>query len=378
MKKRNSRAACPAILADDYKKSLGLSQEEYALYDRARGGLLVTEAQGIAALPEKALASLSLKRLVTRSRAPDGQQLFWAADPVALLEEGRLAALGTPVKILEAVSPFQKIEIHGHRLFSYFKLNGNIQFHSGEYALCRYPKAGLPAELLQKPARALILGGGDGLIAGDLLPYNPREVIIVELDGLLTEIFRHSEQGRRISQGALEAKKVKVVTDDAFSFLRGHRGSYDLVFADMELHWTRRARGDSLGRDYIGMLSMMGALLADGGIFVAMPAMDEREARFFQREILPLLEEYGPRERRPGQRERCDWHYFLFRQFFPSVKRMMLKMFFTGGHLLYLCSFSPIDEKKIRRLLKARMAAGRLRLGRPGSFEPRVFYCQDH
>ncbi|RLL67684.1 polyamine aminopropyltransferase [Streptomyces sp. Z26] len=70
-------------------------------------------------------------------------------------------------------------------------------------------------------ARVLILGGGDGLALREALAYpDVRSVTVVELDPALVELAREDEQLRRLNRSAFADPRVRVVTSDAFDWLR--------------------------------------------------------------------------------------------------------------------------------------------------------------
>ncbi|MFP3988943.1 polyamine aminopropyltransferase [Streptomyces sp. E11-3] len=92
-------------------------------------------------------------------------------------------------------------------------------------------------------ARVLILGGGDGLAAREVLRHpGVRSVDVVELDPGVVELARTDPGLSALNRQAFGDDRVRVVTDDAFSWLRkvrdgpraaGARGPYDVVISDL-------------------------------------------------------------------------------------------------------------------------------------------------
>ena len=113
-------------------------------------------------------------------------------------------------------------------------LNGNLQFSTlDEY---RYH------ELLSHPAlyavphrsRVLVLGGGDGLAVREILKHQDvREVVLVDLDQEMTELFRTAPLLKEANQNSLNSPKVTVVNDDAFQWIKRYSGeAFDVIIVD--------------------------------------------------------------------------------------------------------------------------------------------------
>lgn len=113
-------------------------------------------------------------------------------------------------------------------------LNGNLQFSSRDEH--RYHEAlVLPAmENHPAPRRVLVLGGGDGLAAREVLKYPTVErVVLVDLDAAMTDLFASAPELVELNRGALRDPRVRVVNQDAFQWLE-HSGEapFDVVIAD--------------------------------------------------------------------------------------------------------------------------------------------------
>ncbi|MDA7980414.1 MAG: polyamine aminopropyltransferase [Pirellulales bacterium] len=136
--------------------------------------------------------------------------------------------------IVHAVtSPYQRIVVtqsdSGFRLF----LDGNLQFHSGdEY---RYHEALVhPAMLLvDEPRRVLVLGGGDGLAVREILKHDSvEEVVLVDLDPAMTHLSSTFSLLVELNQSALHDPRVRVVNQDAMSWLEESEHAFDTVIID--------------------------------------------------------------------------------------------------------------------------------------------------
>jgi spermidine synthase len=112
-------------------------------------------------------------------------------------------------------------------------LNGNLQFSSrDEY---RYHEAlvhpGLGAARAR--GRVLVLGGGDGLAAREILRYpDVQQVTLVDLDEGMTALFKTHPRLTSLNARSLIDPRLTVVNADAFTWLDTHPGQFDFVIID--------------------------------------------------------------------------------------------------------------------------------------------------
>ncbi len=111
-------------------------------------------------------------------------------------------------------------------------LNGDLQFSSlDEY---RYHESLVHPVLAGKRDRVLILGGGDGLAMREVLKYpDVREAVEVELDPSVLRLARENPTIAALNEHSLDDPRVRVVTADAFTWLRDARERFDAVIIDM-------------------------------------------------------------------------------------------------------------------------------------------------
>jgi spermidine synthase len=113
-------------------------------------------------------------------------------------------------------------------------INGNLQFSTlDEY---RYHEALVHPGLSENTSikDVLILGGGDGFAAREVLKYpHVKTITLVDLDPLMTDIFKNNNELNKLNEKALHSDKVKVVNDDAFIWLRDkNKKKFDFVIID--------------------------------------------------------------------------------------------------------------------------------------------------
>jgi spermidine synthase len=111
-------------------------------------------------------------------------------------------------------------------------LNGDLQFSSlDEY---RYHESLVHPVLAGKRDRVLVLGGGDGLAMREVLKYpDVREAVEVELDPSVLRLARENPVISGLNGHSLTDPRVRVVTADAFTWLREAREQFDAVIIDM-------------------------------------------------------------------------------------------------------------------------------------------------
>jgi len=110
-------------------------------------------------------------------------------------------------------------------------LDGDLQFSSRDEH--RYTEALVYPVLARNPERVLILGGGDGLAAREVLRHDTvREIVQIELDPAVVDLA--NTRLRDLNAAALQDDRVTLVIDDAFRWLRERGGGgFDAVIADL-------------------------------------------------------------------------------------------------------------------------------------------------
>ncbi|HEY8544416.1 MAG TPA: polyamine aminopropyltransferase [Acidimicrobiales bacterium] len=114
-------------------------------------------------------------------------------------------------------------------------LDGDLQFSSvDEY---RYHEALVHPAMAGRHEQVLVLGGGDGLVAREVLRYPDVERLVqVELDPAMTDLARDLGLLAAVNEGALDDPRVELVHDDAFTWTaeRARAGDerFDVVVVD--------------------------------------------------------------------------------------------------------------------------------------------------
>ena len=134
-------------------------------------------------------------------------------------------------------TPYQRIVLTRWRDDVRLFLDGNLQLSSIDEA--RYHEAlVIPAmEAAGPPKKVLILGGGDGCAAREVLKYPSVEsVTVVDIDPAITELAQQRPELVAVNQGALNAPRVTVINEDAFRFVEASRAFYGLCLRRLAAH----------------------------------------------------------------------------------------------------------------------------------------------
>ncbi len=113
-------------------------------------------------------------------------------------------------------------------------------------------------------AEVLILGGGDGIIAGEVLKYSGVGVTLVDIDDRVIELCKKHLSD--MNNSSLSSPWVRVKTEDALQFVASAKAkSYDAICLDITDPHPESPSRSLLGKDAI--LSYK-SLLTPGGIIV--------------------------------------------------------------------------------------------------------------
>jgi spermidine synthase len=155
---------------------------------------------------------------------------IFSADFVRVFEQ----QLYADVIIYRHQTPYQKIIITRNNEDVRLFLDGNLQLSSrDEY---RYHE--VLVHPVMSAARShetvLVLGGGDGAVARELLKYADVEnIIIVDLDPEVTNLARSNLLLREINQSSLDDPRVTVINEDAYRYLEESSDLYPVVIIDL-------------------------------------------------------------------------------------------------------------------------------------------------
>lgn len=129
---------------------------------------------------------------------------------------------------------YQKIVITQWQKWHSLYINGNQQLSTFDEYLYHEPMVHTTLGLSSKKENILILGGGDGCIARELLKYKDiGEITLVDLDGKMLNLGKENNIFKTLNNNALNNTKVNTIVADAFTFLEKTKSSYDIILVDL-------------------------------------------------------------------------------------------------------------------------------------------------
>lgn len=131
-------------------------------------------------------------------------------------------------------TPYQKIVMTKHKDDLRLFIDGNLQFSSmDEY---RYHESLVHIPMMASPykEKVLILGGGDGLVAREILKYEEvQEIDLIDLDAEMTELCKKDIGVSKLNEGSLSSEKVHIINEDAYKYLEETNELYDVIIIDL-------------------------------------------------------------------------------------------------------------------------------------------------
>lgn len=157
--------------------------------------------------------------------------LAWLAEPIVRWGEQR--------KYVDRIvyaeqTPYQRIIITQWKDHHWLYLNGNEQFSSYDEERYHEPLVHPVMELSVSRRNVLILGGGDGLAAREVLKYPEVEsVTLVDIDPAMTRLAATHPILVGLNDRAFEDPRLQVVNRDAYTFLSDTDHIYDIIIVDL-------------------------------------------------------------------------------------------------------------------------------------------------
>ncbi len=131
-------------------------------------------------------------------------------------------------------SKYQKIVITEWRDDHWLYLNGNLQLSTYDEALYHEVLVHPAVALSKTPNNVLILGGGDGCAAREVLKY-PRvnAITLVDLDPAMTDLAKSHPVLLDANDSSLFHPKLHIINQDAYKYLEDSDRFYDLIIVDL-------------------------------------------------------------------------------------------------------------------------------------------------
>jgi spermidine synthase len=139
-----------------------------------------------------------------------------------------------PYQVIDFV-PKAKVRIPEARAWT-MTMDGRFQLSSVYERSYHETLAHVPSGLEGRVGpRILIVGGGDGLLARELLRFEDEleQITLVDIDPRILQLSREHPRLLELNQGSLLHPKVKVEARDAFTWLRRFQGEFDRIYLDI-------------------------------------------------------------------------------------------------------------------------------------------------
>lgn len=136
--------------------------------------------------------------------------------------------------IYQKQSRYQNIIITQKKDVFWLFLNGNQQLSTFDEYVYHEALVHPAMQLSTQKTNVLILGGGDGCTAREVLKYHDvRSITVVDLDSVVTNLARDYWVLSDLNQGSLSNPKVQIVNQDAFSWLEEQKLRFDVILIDL-------------------------------------------------------------------------------------------------------------------------------------------------
>jgi len=250
-----------------------------------------------------------------------------------------------PTILWKKKSRYQSIDFTKDHRGYLLSLNGWPQVCSREEARYHESVATLPMMLARKAARCVILGGGDGLAARNILRFRGvKQLTLVELDAGVIELCSKQPDFVRMNEGVFQDPRLELIVGDAIEWFMNSKGPFDIIINDIEVMFTRQPKKMTLQRHFELFLAMA-EKLASGGVAVVTVPDD------FDDNILSgFFEVYG--EQLPPEAQRAflkSKNVFtrtriLLHTLFPHVLQWTIRFPVLGAHTTYYLSHKPMTR----------------------------------
>ena len=134
--------------------------------------------------------------------------------------------------LIDKKSKYQRIQILDTSVYGrILVLDGIIQVTEKDEAAYSEMLVHPAIQVLKSPQNVLIIGGGDGAVAEEILKYNfIKKIDLVDIDKEVVKLS--SKYFKKINKNSLNNKKVNIFFQDAFDFIAATKNKYDLIIAD--------------------------------------------------------------------------------------------------------------------------------------------------
>jgi len=130
-------------------------------------------------------------------------------------------------------SPYQSVEVHETEPFGkLFRLDGRFMTSEQDEFFYHENLVHIAAITHPQPERALIVGGGDGGSAEELLKHpSIKKIVLAEIDVAVVDIARKYLES--VHRGSLDDPRLELRIGDGFQYVRDSTELFDLIVLDL-------------------------------------------------------------------------------------------------------------------------------------------------
>lgn len=131
-------------------------------------------------------------------------------------------------------SRYQKIVITQWKNHYWLFINGNQQLSTLDETMYHEPLVHPAMHLALHPQDVLVLGGGDGCAARELLKYpQVQQITLVDLDPAMTALAKNHSVLIELNDSALYNEKITVINQDGYTYLQETTDFFDVIIIDL-------------------------------------------------------------------------------------------------------------------------------------------------
>ena len=136
--------------------------------------------------------------------------------------------------IFSKQTPYQKLVMTKNKEDIRLFIDGNVQFSSIDEHRYHELLVHIPMSLVKNREEVLILGGGDGLAAREILKYSDvKNITVVDLDKEMTDLAKNNRIFKDLNKDSFLNEKVHIYNEDAFKFIENAKNFYDVIIIDL-------------------------------------------------------------------------------------------------------------------------------------------------
>jgi spermidine synthase len=136
--------------------------------------------------------------------------------------------------VFQEHSRYQKIVITQWKDNYWLFIDGNQQLSTLDEAMYHEPLVHPAMQLARQHQDVLVLGGGDGCAVREILKYpSVKNITVVDLDPVMTELGLNHPVLSSLNQNALHDPRVKIINKDGYHFIEHDRNFYDVIIIDL-------------------------------------------------------------------------------------------------------------------------------------------------